>query len=1153
MNNHKVSFFLLIFISFFYSLLHSFETIEDAKQYAESMEEYPTVEISDWTNPNYSLYHKKRQLGFIWQMLEKYGLYRPTFSPLVAKNKLQQITQKRVLEGFFGGRFIQKKKAQEGQHVLIFGDLCGAFHSFVRDLVHLKKLNIISDDFVLNKNYSMVINGNVADKSPYILETLSVIARLLEQNQEQVFYLRGDVEDKQGWIGRTLEYELKARGSYISSEKIPLQSVIDQFFDTLPLALFVTQEVVTQETDNTIHAIRFSAAGFSDKELDLAKIETFLASSSYQSHYKLYETKQTVTNSGKKVTIVALFRLEDRKKNYRVSKGLVSLDDEEGIKTFATISSPIEAHRRLYDFFSDAFVQLNIAKELQHSKLFLFYRDVREPHSFIKESVPFLDQTTTKKAIETKPAGQVEPEKPVAQPRSFTFGCTLDLSRVIGYLGRDHRTGMLAATNRYKKEHNLDIDIQFLDDQYKPDVARQNIEKLLQQNIDIILSPVGSPTTEKYLDLIKEKKILTLFPITGSPLFRSPELFNVVNFRASYDYEIYTLLEEAIQQLHAAKIVIFYQDDAFGQSALAGIERYEKKYGSLSNVIVKVPHERNNVNFEAQTAIIKNANPQIIILVTITSSVRELFRLFELSFFTGKVVLGVSGLSEKSFVDFAKEKGITIKTLSVVPNPLGDLEIAKRYQEDMREKREEINTFSFEGYINATIACDTLLSLQPNSTTLKEDIVALLQSRKNYNLFGLTLTFNEKQRDLGQGLWWVSDDKEWKAVKEKIGHEHQQKTANVATEIQKEEDKQPLIEKKPQQAKIKLNVGCSLDLSRALSHWGRQHRYGMLAVTSRYKKEHDLEVNIKFLDDEYTPEITQTNIEKFLQQGIDIILSPMGSPTTEKYLDLIKGKRVLVLFPITGSSLFRSPDLPYIINFRASYDQEGYILMQEAKRQNINKIVVFYQNDSFGRAALAGIERYAKKYTIPDNELIKVPYERNSVNFEIQKNSISATNPQAILLITVTSAARELFRLFDLSFFTGKIILGVSDLSEKSFIDFAKEKGINIKTLSVVPNPLGDLEIAKRYREDLREKNDEINTMSFEGYISATIACDTFLSLQPNSTTLKEDIVALLQSRKNYNLFGLTLSFDEKQHDLGQGLWWVSDDKEWKTAHEETT
>lgn len=759
--------FFVTFILLFQTkdIFSIFKTIDDVRIYLDTIEEYPDVTMRDWSNPNYIDYYKKIRSNFFYNFLEKIGLYKPIFSPLQAKKLLKSITRRRELDGY-GERFIQKIMLQKNDKILIFGDICGALHSFVRDLEYLKNTNVLSNDFKLKDGYYMIINGNVTDKSHHLLELLGIIIRLLQENQKKVFYIRGSAEDKEGWLGKTLEYELIARARHVSSGRVPLETEINRFFNTLPLAVFGTMVI-----EGEIQYIRFSAEGLTQKELHAESIKLFLQSEIKQNFHKLNETIVFNSEYQKKTNFVALFRLEDRRKTYRTNKGILQLDDEEGISTFATMSGPVEAHRRLYSFFYDSFIEINIGDNFMRSTLTNFFRDVRETQGFQQNQIPFLFKTfVSQQENKTESITETVTPKETTIPddskikRQLKLGCTLDLTRALARVGEQHRKGIKAAIKRYEREHEMNVQITFLDDQYTPEIARSNIENLLSKKIDIILGPIGSPTTEQYLDLIKEKKVLVLFPMTGASLFRNQEIPYIFNFRASYETEAQILLHEAINTHHAEKVVLFYQDDSFGRAALVGIEKYEKAKAIKNDFVIRVPYERNNVNFATQSETIKKSNPQVIILVTVVSAARELLRLFDMSFFSGKVVLGVSDLSEQTFINFSKEKGINIQTISVTPSPHGEIEIAKRFREDASSQHIDMDTFSFEGYIDATICLDALKQIK-GEQDIKEALKNVLSSYKNYNLFGLSLTFNPEKQDLSQGTWWVSDEKEWLSTK----------------------------------------------------------------------------------------------------------------------------------------------------------------------------------------------------------------------------------------------------------------------------------------------------------------------------------------------------------------------------------------------------
>jgi|GEM_PF-2962332 len=1248
--NRIIFLFWLYGLSFSYwqPTLCTFNTIDEARTYIDAIEEYPDVQMRDWSNPDYTPYYKQIRAGFFSRLFEKTGIYKPVFSPFQAKKLLKNITRNRELDGLVG-RFIQKITPVQGEKILIFGDLCGAVHSFVRDLEYLKTINVLSNDFKLKQGYYIIINGNVADKSHHLLELLAIVIRLLQENPKTVFYVRGTPENKEGWLGKTLEYELVVRAPYLPNGRVPLEMEVDRFFNTLPLAVFATMAV-----DDKVQCIRFSPEGFSDKELRSELIDVFLQNEIKQSQYKLNETLVSDKKREKKVDLVALFRLEDRGKTYRKNKGIVRLDDEEGTPAFATISGPVETNRRLYDFFYDAFLQVSVSTDLASSSLTLFFRDVREMIGFQQETVPFVakasalpepkagQEVSKEEKKEEKGEAKKEPvEKSEAEAsstdsskskKSIQLGCTLDLTRGLLRVGGQHRRGIEVAAKRYEQSEGMDIQITFLDDQYTPEMARSNVEILLSKNIDILLGPTGSPTTESYLDLIKAKRVLVLFPVTGASLFRNPQIPYIINFRASYETEAQILLHEAINTHHANKVVLFYQDDSFGHAALSGIEEYEKLMHVPSDFIVKVPYERNNVNLTAQADVIKKANAQVIILVTVVSAARELLRLFDISFFSGKFVLGVSDLSERTFINFSKEKGINIQTLSVTPSPLNDLEIAKRFREDAAAQRLELDTFAFEGYIDATICFDALKKIKGEKAT-KEAMIDVITSYKNYDLFGLNLTFNPEKQDLSQGTWWVSGEREWPVAKipelavpkqpqkpkQELQPQQEKQIPEKKPELESKQDKQvaekkvepqpkedkkipekklepelkqdkqvaekkaepkpaedkQIPEKKPEpkqdtqtaekkvepqskedkkipekkvesgQAQKQVRVGCSMDLSRGLRISNEQQQEGMKMALSRFEKDLPVSVQIVFLDDQYSPAIALENAKKFLDQGIDIILGSSGSPTTQSFIDLSKEGKLLVLFPTSGAPIIRNSEYRYMLHFRPCFCTEAKAMIREAiTAQGAKNIVVFYQDDSFGRGALAGIEEYEKENDMKQIVLTKIPYNRNDVNFTQQAEQIKKLSPDTFILLSTAIATRELIRLVDISFFYQRKMFGISDLSEEAFLKFMKEKGLTITVTNVMPNINATIEIAKMFRADAEKNKYPADVIAFEGYVIAALFCD-ILKHVDLSKNLKDEIVRVVESYKQQPFFGLTLTFNPAMRDLSQPVW-LFDGTTWK-------
>jgi ABC-type branched-subunit amino acid transport system substrate-binding protein len=297
------------------------------------------------------------------------------------------------------------------------------------------------------------------------------------------------------------------------------------------------------------------------------------------------------------------------------------------------------------------------------------------------------------------------------------------------------------------------------------------------------------------------------------------------------------------------------------------------------------------------------------------------------------------------------------------------------------------------------------------------------------------------------------------------------------------------------------------------------------------------------LDDEYTPEKTRTIIKQFLNDNIDIILCPMGSPTLESYLDLVREKKVLVLFPNTGAPIARKSDLEYIINWRLSYDYEGEIITKYTlDKLNATKAVMFYQDDAFGHGLLQGAQRVLKKRGITN--WIEVSYGRNDVNFEKQVNIIKQENPNAILFFSSTVAARGLITQLEIKNLTGTKLLGNSDMAARDFKTFTKQKGITVINPNVVPNPkTSELEIVQEFRKKAKYAYVPLDPFILEAYLAADLTFHILSKIDGPIT--KDAIVKIAESFKNYPYKGLTLDFNPQTRELSRTVWIDNGEEEW--------
>jgi len=747
-------------------------TLATLQAYAQKYEEYPPSNNENWIDPRYEEYHRSLQPSSIWGRLAyKLGFGRKAYwdanhfkQILLEVIKEQHLYIRKYLmnppvDGSIPNKHVARVTCKAPSRFFIWSDLHGAFHSLTRDLTYLKGMNVITEDLKIIDNHTyFIFNGDSINRSAYTLETLEVLIQLIHHNPTNVFYMRGKHETNKYWENFALKRDLQIRAAHISAKRIPLEKEINDFFETLPLALYINTPAEPYEV------MRFSHQPRDKIKLNEQEMGTFfetppkiLESSPDTDQTILYDVadKQQVPTY---VDVRIMIETEEWLKEHRILDGLALLDQDEGATTWSILSSPIPTHQKYYSFWFDAFAEVNIGKSLRESSIALHNQNLHTKRAFKK--VRTLDLILG-----------VDSDSPyfmASKIPSISFGSSISLIRGVPVLGQRIKRGVCTEVNSQNISGGIQgYPLRFfaLNDDYNPFLAEKNINFFLDNKIsNVIVSPVGSPTLEGYLNKVKDKQIAVLFPITGAKKFRNPELTNIINFRATYSDEVIALIETLVTNYNARKFAFFYQDDAYGLGPLATAHEVLKKYNITT--WTDIPYTRSSVEFDTQKEKLLKAQPDAIGFFSSAFSTREFISQVGVEFLTSKTLFGISFLGEPLFRRFLKNQGLNILFGAVVPNPyLSKLPIVEQYRKAMDVLSHPYDVFSLESYITSCILFDNLTKLSPPYT--KEQILAQLESLNNYNYLGINLTFKPQTRSLAEYVWIeTSNDKEW--IRKKI-------------------------------------------------------------------------------------------------------------------------------------------------------------------------------------------------------------------------------------------------------------------------------------------------------------------------------------------------------------------------------------------------
>jgi ABC-type branched-subunit amino acid transport system substrate-binding protein len=744
-----------------------FNTLTDLKEYAARYAEFPKSDDEYWADPDYTSYHRQLNPNILTQALRATGLQENKGWDITLFEKSLKAVLTRRKKANLSGRKIAHIQFTFPAKILVWGDLSGSFHSLVRSLTWLQAQGIINENLEVIKNdHYLVFNGNVIDKSAYILETLTTILLLLERNPEKVIYIRGKDEDHKSWHDEGLKRELLIRSNRRLTGKVPYDESVSAFFDTLPLAFYIS--TIKEPT----WLIRISPTGLDNAEIDEQEFGSFWTTPQMDV-LRYYDVTKKIPSTTK-VEVKVIIKTEDWMVESRAGSseprsmyGLGLLDQDRGATAWSILSSPSMGNQQYLGFTYDAFGLLSIEAYMQNSSITLFNENINLLQGFKQhESFNlFTALQLTHKNVEKK---------------DFKIGSSLGLVGGIPALSQRILRGMSIRIQKANLDDELPsirLTLTTYNDDYVPYRTLNNITTLVDKDhVDVILLPTGNQALSTYIDQLRKGKFLTLFPVAGNKIFFKSDVKGLINYRPTLAHEIQALIEYIVAQKSIKRIALFYQEDAYGLDALEAAHATLKRFGITD--WIDIPYLPGSTDFKKQIDTFKEKMPDSLGLFSIAQPTQEFLRQTGTENLNNKIIFAPSMLGSQTIRSFAKRQGINILFSAVVPNPAeSTASIAQEYRKQMTALKYEFDTFSFEAYITTSLLIDALQHTQkPTPQAVKK----YLESIKDYDFKGIPLSFDPEHRTLSTKIWIETGaDEPWIEK-------------NIA-DLQEEEDKDPVI------------------------------------------------------------------------------------------------------------------------------------------------------------------------------------------------------------------------------------------------------------------------------------------------------------------------------------------------------------------------
>jgi len=326
-------------------------------------------------------------------------------------------------------------------------------------------------------------------------------------------------------------------------------------------------------------------------------------------------------------------------------------------------------------------------------------------------------------------------------------------------------------------------------------------------------------------------------------------------------------------------------------------------------------------------------------------------------------------------------------------------------------------------------------------------------------------------------------------------------------------------------------IGQSAALTGAASGLGTGMREGALAYFDEVNRNggvHGRKIELKSLDDGYEPDRAAANTRKLVEdERVFALFGYVGTPTSQASIPVFTQAKVPFFGAFTGAELLRDPFNKYVFNVRASYYDETEKIVQHLTTASLNKIAVMYQNDSYGKAGLAGVERAMAKRNMKIAATGTV--ERNTTEVAAAVKTISAAEPDAVIMVSAYRSCAEFIRQAKKAGMKSQFF-NVSFVGTKSLADDLGADGIGVAISQVMPFPWGAESVVRDYQKAMARVNPQsaLGYTSIEGYVAAKVFVEGLRRAGKDLT--REKLIAEFEKMTQLDVGGFIVSFAPTNH-----------------------
>ena len=298
--------------------------------------------------------------------------------------------------------------------------------------------------------------------------------------------------------------------------------------------------------------------------------------------------------------------------------------------------------------------------------------------------------------------------------------------------------------------------------------------------------------------------------------------------------------------------------------------------------------------------------------------------------------------------------------------------------------------------------------------------------------------------------------------------------------------------------------GQSAALSGDAEGLGTDMRLGVLAAFEEANRAGGVNgrlLKLQSRDDRYESELALEKTRELIDSvGVFGLIGAVGTPTSNVAEPIASENEVPYIGAFTGASLLRRANQRFVVNLRASYNQETEEMVERLTADlGFSRIAILYQDDSYGLAGLNGVLQALERR---DMALVGMgTYVRNTIAVKRALLGLQESRPQAVIIIGAYRPAAEFIR-WARKTGLGAVFVNLSFVGSNGLLGELGASGEGVVVTQVVPLPRDtSIPVVARYQAALREIDGSAQPgfVSLEGYLAGRLVVEVLgMSTEPD-------------------------------------------------------